>query len=404
MVDNVLIIGASHAAAQVVGTLRQRKFGGSITLVGDEAYLPYQRPPLSKKYLSGDLDRDRLLIRPESFYGGDGITVRTGCRIAALDPARSTATSQDGEQFVYDKLILALGARPREVDLPGAGLEGLHYLRAIDDVDRIRREVVPGCRLTIVGAGYIGLEVAAVAAGLGAAVTVIEAEDRVLSRVVSPEVSRFFADVHLNRGVELLTSARVAGFAGRKRVEKTVLSGGREIDSDVVIVGVGAVPNVELAQAAGLDVGDGIIVDDACRTSQADILAIGDCTYHPNALLGRRLRLESVHNALEQGKTAALGLCGESVRYAEVPWFWSDQYDLKLQIAGLPDDYDRRLLRGDPEKRSFACLYLRGRRLVAIEAVNEPRDFMQARPLIGSGAELDLNRLSDKSVPLKDLV
>lgn len=403
MTNRVVIIGAGHAAGQVVGTLRQQQFSGTISLVGEEASLPYQRPPLSKKFLAGELEPDRLLVRPPSFYEDDAVSVHLNCRIVSLDRERTVAVSARGQEFEYDKLVLALGARPRRFEVPGAELAGIHYLRTIEDVEGIRQELKPGSRLTIVGAGYIGLEVAAVAAALGAEVSVIEAEERVLARVASPEVSRFYEDVHRERGVELMLSSRVAAFAGGNRVEKTVLDDGREILSDLAIIGIGAIPNVELAEAAGLEVADGITVDERCRTSDELIYAVGDCTNHPNPLLGRRLRLESVHNALEQAKTAALNICGEKATYAEIPWFWSDQYEFKLQIAGLQENYDQLVLRGNPASRSFSCLYLSGNRLVAIEAVNRPQDFIQARRQIAERTALTVEKIADPSVALKDL-
>jgi 3-phenylpropionate/trans-cinnamate dioxygenase ferredoxin reductase subunit len=403
MTHRVLIIGAGHAAGQLVGTLKQRDFPGSVTLVGEEPWFPYQRPPLSKKFLSGELEAERLLVRPQSFYEDDAISVHRSCRIVSLDRQRAVAASEGGDEFGYDTLVLALGARPREFRVPGADLQGIHYLRTIEDVEGIRADLKPGSRLAIVGAGYIGLEVAAVAAAAGASVTVIEAEQRVLSRVVSPEVSAVYEDIHRERGVQILLSARVTAFTGGDRVQATVLDDGREIPTDFVVIGVGAVPNTELAAAAGLEVDDGIVVDEHCRTSDPLIYAAGDCTMHPNPLLARRLRLESVQNALEQARTAALNICGEPAVYSEIPWFWSDQYEFKLQIAGLQEGYDRMAVRGDPASRSFSCLYLDGDRLVAIEAVNRPQDFIHARRLITERTPLDVDKIPDPSISLKDL-
>lgn len=403
MTERILIVGAGHAAGQVVSTLMHRRFGGRITLVGEETSLPYQRPPLSKKFLSGELDVDRLLLRPASFYINPAISVHPGTRIASIDRARKIAISDSGETFPYDKLVLATGARPRTLDVPGAELEGVHYLRAIDDVERIRPALTAGKRLAIVGAGYIGLEVAAVAVGMGVSVTVIEAESRVLSRVVSPVVSDVYEAEHRKHGVELVLGAEVTDFAGEATLKSVQLADGRDIPADIAIIGIGAVPNTELAAQAGIEIANGIVVDDHCLTSDPDVYAVGDCTYHPNALLGRRLRLESVHNALEQAKTAAANLCGEDAAYADVPWFWSDQYDLKLQIAGLPEGDDQVVIRGNPEKRTFACLHLKKDRLIAIDAVNSPKDFMQARSLIAAGAALHTDRLADVGVSLRDL-
>jgi len=408
MTEKLLIIGAGHAAGQLVSTLIQRKYPGEITLVGDEPSLPYQRPPLSKKFLAGSLPAERLLVRPPSFYADAGVDVHTGQRIETLNTAAKTAKAADGRHFPYDKLVLALGARARRIRVPGARLNGVHYLRNIADVDAIRETLRPGLRISIVGAGYIGLEVAAIARDLEAEVTVIEATDRVLSRVVAPQISEVFQNVHADHGVRFEFMAVLEEFLGKDRVTSLRLADGRELATDLAIVGIGAEPNIELAAAADIAVDDGIVVDDRCQTSAADIFAVGDCTFHPNALLGRHIRLESVHNALEQARTAAANLCGDHVSYHEVPWFWSDQYDRKLQIAGLSAGYDSTIVRGHPHNGPYACLYLREGRLIAIDAVNNPKDFMQAKSLIAGGAMLIDDpadeRVADVSVGLGELL
>jgi 3-phenylpropionate/trans-cinnamate dioxygenase ferredoxin reductase subunit len=299
--------------------------------------------------------------------------------------------------------VLSLGAHPRHVDLPGVELSGVHYLRTIRDVDAIRKQFKPGCRLVIVGAGYIGLDVAAVAAQLGLDVAVIEMLDRVMSRVVSEQVSEFYQKEHRKRGVKLHLSADINDFSGDGNVHAVDLSDGTQIEADLVVIGIGVVPNTDLATVAGLEVSDGIVVDDHCRTSDPKIYAVGDCTCHPNALIGRQIRLESVHNALEQAKTAAANICGEDLRYAQVPWFWSDQYDLKLQIAGLSQNYDQTIIRGDPADRSFSCLYLNDGRLIAVDAINKPKDFMQSKKLIAEHAVIDASLLADSTVQLKEM-
>jgi 3-phenylpropionate/trans-cinnamate dioxygenase ferredoxin reductase subunit len=260
-----------------------------------------------------------------------------------------------------------------------------------------------GKRLVIVGAGYIGLEVAAVACQLGLQVTVVEMQDRVMKRVVSPQVSDFYEREHRSHGVQLMLDTGIDAFVGKERVNALLLADGTEIPADLVVIGIGIVPNTELAVEAGLEVNDGIVVDDCCRTADPDVFAIGDCTFHPNSILGRSVRLESVHNALEQARTVASNLCGERLCYAEVPWFWSDQYDLKLQIAGLSQGYDQALVRGDPASRSFSCVYLRDGRMIAVDAINNPRDFLQAKKLIGDGGAIDVDRVTDTDVELKDL-
>ena len=403
MGEKLVIVGAGHSAGQLVASLRQKKFAGQITLVGDEAHFPYQRPPLSKKFLAGELPAERLYLKPESFYADPSTDVRLNTRIERIDRTAREITTTKREAIPYDRLVLALGASARVLNSAGADLPGVHYLRCIQDVTDIQEHFGTRQRLVIVGAGYIGLEVAAVARTLGHDVTVIEMQDRVMSRVVSPQVSDFYEKEHRAHGVKFLLSTGLAGFSGDQRVSSVDLDNGDSLPVDLVVVGIGIEPNSELAAEAGLDVGDGIVVDDRCRTSDPGIFAIGDCTYHPNDLLGRSLRLESVHNAVEQAKTVAANICGEDVRYSQVPWFWSDQYDLKLQIAGLSQGYDQTVIRGKPDERAFSCVYLREGRLLAVDAVNSPRDFMQSKQLIARGAVVDPQRLADSSVALKDM-
>ena len=403
MVEKVVIVGAGHAAGQLIASLKQRKFAGDIVLIGDEPYLPYQRPPLSKKFLAGELTADRLYVKPESFYEDSQIEVRLETRVTEIDRERKTLKTDSDDEIQYDKLILALGSRVRRLPIDGADLDGVHYLRSIADVDGIRSEIGKKKSAVIVGAGYIGLEVAAVIRQLGLDVTVVEMADRVMSRVVSPEISDFYQIEHSTQGVRLRLSSGVARFRGDGRVEAVETDDGELIPADFVVVGVGIAPNTELASAAGLVVEDGILVDDRCQSSDADIYAVGDCTNHPNSIYDRRLRLESVHNALEQAKTAVSNICGVESHYSQVPWFWSDQYDLKLQIAGLSEGYDDVVIRGNPADRSFACLYLRDGKLIATDAVNSPRDFVQSKALIAAGTKIDREKLEDTEVELKDL-
>ena len=403
MSDTIVIAGAGHAAGQVVATLKQKQFAGRIVLIGDEPYLPYQRPPLSKKYLAGAMPAERLYFKPPAFYDAANIDVRLGTRIDALDRETRRVITADGESIAYDKLILALGSRVQTIPVAGAGLGGIHYLRSIADVDGIRAELDPGKSIVTVGAGYIGLEVAAVCRQRGLDVTVIELADRVMSRVVSPHVSAFFEELHRRHGVKLRLGAGLASFTGEGRVSGVVTSAGDTLEADLVVVGVGIVPNTEIAAAAGLAVDDGIVVDDRCMTEDPAIYAVGDCTSHPNGIYGRRLRLESVHNALEQAKTAAGNACGGDLRYDQVPWFWSDQYDVKLQIAGLSQGYDGVVIRGNPAEDAFACCYLQEGRLIAVDAVNSPREFMQAKDLIASHVVPDPGKLADPGIQLKAL-
>lgn len=403
MISRLIIVGAGHAAGQIVATLRQKKFAGEIHLIGEEHWLPYQRPPLSKKFLAGELPAERLYVKPPAFYEDPSLTVRLGTRIAGIDRKHRQVVPENGAAQPYDKLILSIGASARRLRLPGCELSGVHYLRTIDDVLAIREYVRKGRRMVIVGGGYIGLEVAAVTATLGMDVTVVEMQDRVMKRVVSPQISKIYEEVHRAHGVELRLNAGIDRFLGEKHVVGVKLADGQEIAADVVVVGIGIQPNVGLAAEAGLEVSDGIVVNDHCLTSDQDIFAVGDCTFHPNALLGRSIRLESVHNALEQARTAAANVCGEDLRYADVPWFWSDQYDLKLQIAGLSEGYDKAIMRGDAEQHSFSCVYLKGGRIIAVDAVNSPKDFIQSKKLIAQHATLDIAGVPDPAIELKDL-
>lgn len=403
MADTIVIAGAGHGAGQVVATLKQKGFAGKIILIGDEAHLPYQRPPLSKKFLSGDLEAERLHFKPASFYDDPQIEVHLNTRIECIDRAGKKVIAGDGVEFAYDKLVLALGSRVRKIEVPGHDLPGIHYLRSIADVEAIRSKMSGNKNVVIVGAGYIGLEVAAVCRQRGLDVTVIEMADRVLSRVVSPNVSDYFQLEHTKHGVKLLLSTGLAAFEGKRRVKRAITDDGQEIPTDFAVVGVGILPNSEIAEAAGLDVINGIIVDDTCRTADPDVYAIGDCTSHPNAIYGRLLRLESVHNALEQAKTAASNICGVESHYSQVPWFWSDQYGLKLQIAGLSEGYDDVVLRGDPSNGSFACCYLKDGVLIAVDAINSPHEFMQSKALIAERAKIDRDKLANAEMALKDL-
>lgn len=405
MSRTVVIAGAGHAAGQVVATLKQKHFDGRIVLVGEEPYLPYQRPPLSKKFLAGELSSERLYFKPESFYDDDAIEVLLDTQVGSIDRQNRTVTTGSDRRIGYDELVIATGSRVRRLPVPGAELDGVHYLRTIADVRGIRAEFDRGNRLVVVGAGYIGLEVAAVCRQLGMDVTVVEIADRVMSRVVSPHVSDFYALEHTSHGVKLRLSTGLAEFAGKDgRISGIVTSEGETIAADFVLVGAGIEPVTELAANAGLEVDNGIVVDDRCRTADPHIYAVGDCTSHPNTIYGRRVRLESVHNAVEQAKTAASNICGDEAHYAQVPWFWSDQYDLKLQIAGLSQGYDEVVLRGDPSARSFACFYLRDGVLIAVDAINSPREFMQSKAPIAARARIPPDRLADAKVAVKDLV
>jgi 3-phenylpropionate/trans-cinnamate dioxygenase ferredoxin reductase subunit len=404
MEDTLVLVGASHAAAQAVDSLRREGHAGRIVLIGDEPRLPYQRPPLSKKYLAGELEADRLWIRPAPFYEQRRVELMLGRRVERLDLSGHSVRLDDGSDIAYGRLLLATGARARPPAVPGADLPGVHCLRSMDDVDRIRAELSSVRRVVIVGAGYIGLECAASCIKLGLAVTVLEMADRVMSRVVAPQMSAFYGAEHASHGVAIRLSERVERFEGTGRVAAVRCADGSAYPADLVIVGIGILPNVELAAEAGIACDNGITVDQYCRTSDPDVYAIGDCASHPSPRYGRRIRLESVDNAFEQAKTVAANICGREVIHDKVPWFWSDQYDLKLQIVGLAEGFDRVVLRGDPATRAFSCCYLHGSELIALDAVNHVKDFMSARKLIAERAQFDLERLADPAVALKEAV
>jgi len=399
-----VVIGGGHAAGQAVASLRQDGFDGAIDVIGDEPYVPYQRPPLSKQYLSGEQTIERVYLRAAAFYAERKITLHLGVRGERIDRQAREVTLSNGKTLSYDKLLIATGSRARHLNIQGHELAGIHYLRTIDDVDAIRAEFGTGKRITIAGGGYIGLEVASVAVVNGLAVTVLEMEDRILKRVTTAAMSAFYHGLHTSRGVVIRTSTKVSGFEGRGRVEAVLTEAGERIPADLVIVGVGIIPNTEIASAAGIACDNGILVDDHCRTSDPDIYAAGDCTNHPNALLGRRLRLESVPNAMEQARVATANMNGGDATYASIPWFWSDQYELKLQMVGFSADGDVAIVRGDPAANQFATFYLKNGVVVAVDAVNSPREFMASRQMVDKRAKPDPAKLADPKVPLKELM
>ena len=409
----IAIVGAGQAAAQAVETLIKRGHQGLITLVGDEGLLPYQRPPLSKKFLAGTLDRDRLLIRHAAHYTDHGVDLRVGFAAASIDRAMRRIDIVDGSSVEYDRLLLATGSHPRLLPLPGAELVGVHYLRSVGDVDKLRAEIAPGRRAVIIGGGYIGLEVAATCREAGLDVTVLEAADRVMNRVVSPALSAFYEAEHARRGVRILCGARVdslvpekgdRSISGTLRAAAVRLEDGHEVPADFVLVAIGVLPTDALARAAGLDCDNGILVDEYCRTSDPHIWAAGDCARHPSIHYGTRVRLESVDNAFEQGTSAALNMLGIRTIHDKVPWFWSDQFDLKMVIVGLSAAHDEVVLRGDPASRAFSVCYLRDGELIAVETVNHTKDQMAARKMIPQKTRPDLAKLADPAVALKDAI
>jgi len=404
--QKVVIVGAGHAGGSAAAFLREYGFAGGVTLVGEEAVLPYQRPPLSKAWLKGEANEDHLILRPTAYYANSHIDVRLATSVVAIDRASRAVKLRDGQSLPYDWLILATGSTLRRIRAPGAELAGILLLRTTVDADQLKAAIRPGCKLAVIGGGYIGLEVAACARYLGADVTVIESEARVLSRTSSAPLAEFFQNYHRSKGVHLELNARVNGFVGRdSHVAGVSLADGRTIACDAALVGVGALGNDQLARDAGLACDDGIVVDDHARTADDRIFAIGDCTRRPLPRYGKMVRLESVPNALEQAKFAASAICGRPPPASEVPWFWSDQFDLRLQIAGLAFDVAETVIRGDPNDAKFAVFHLAADgRLQAVEAVNSTPEYMTGRLLIGKAKPVDRARLVDRTVPIKQLL
>lgn len=402
---DVMIVGAGHGGAQAAVALRQHGFTGSIGLVGSEPDLPYERPPLSKDYLAGEKEFERLLIRPADFWSERHIEIVTGTHIVAVDPVARQATAEGGARFAYGKMIWAAGGVPRKLSCEGGDLAGVHVVRCRAEVDRIRAELPDVGRIAVIGGGYIGLETAAVLNRLGKDVIVIEALDRVLARVAGPEISDFYQSEHRAHGVDVRLGQIVDRIIGRDgRAAGVRLASGEEIAADMVIVGIGIIPSVAPLLEAGAPGTNGVDVDSCCRTGLPDIYAIGDCAAHENGFAGgMRLRLESVQNAHDQAATAVKAILGRPEPYQAVPWFWSNQYDLKLQTVGLSLGHDATALRGRPEARSFSLVYLRGGRVIALDCVNAVKDYVQGRKLVAEGIAPDRARLADPAIPLKEL-
>ncbi|WP_093565997.1 FAD-dependent oxidoreductase [Methylobacterium sp. 174MFSha1.1] len=402
----IVVVGAGQAGFQAAASLREAGFDGSLTIVGDEPAAPYQRPPLSKAYLSGKATPETLALRPAQFYADHRIALRLGARAAALDPAARQVALATGERLPYDHLILATGARNRPLPLPGADLTGLHQLRTLAEADALRQRLDGVARIVVVGAGFIGLEFAAAAAARGIGVTVVEAGDRVMARAVSPAISAFFRAAHEAAGIRFVFGTGVTRLVGAEsRVTAVETADGRSLPADLVLVGIGIVPNVDLAAAAGLPVADGVVVDRALLTADPSISAIGDCAVFPSSFAGDApTRIESVQNAVDQARCVAARLTGRAVPYGALPWFWSDQGRWKLQIAGLAAPDDRALTRGDPATGAFSVFRYRQDRLVAVESVNRPADHMIARRLIAEGRPLAPDRAADPAFDLRALV
>lgn len=402
MTSSCIIIGASHAAAQACVSLRQGGWEGQITVIGDEPDLPYHRPPLSKDFLSGDKEIDEILIRPPSVYENANIELKLGVRVGAINREDKTVLTDDGETLSYDKLILTTGARVRHLPVPGADFEGVYYLRDTQDVRAIKAAVAPKKKAVIIGGGYIGLETAASLRKQGMNVTVLEAMPRILQRVTAPIMSDFYKRIHTEEGVQILEGVMASEIQLSGDGLYVITACEKTLAADMVIIGIGVIPNTELAEMAGLDIGNGIEVNEFCQTSDADIYAAGDVTWHYNPIYKRHCRIESVPNATEQAKVVANHINGKLTPYNSLPWFWSDQFDLKLQIAGLSEGYDDIIIRGDNEdSRSFAAFYFKGDHFLAVDAVNSPREFMMSKMALTKGKSLDKAVLADPDADLK---
>jgi 3-phenylpropionate/trans-cinnamate dioxygenase ferredoxin reductase subunit len=404
--ETTVVVGGGHAAGVLLTTLIQNQYRHQVVLVGEEHHPPYQRPPLSKNYLAGEVTRESLYLKPRSVYEEAGQKLRLGVRVEQIDRDSKTVRLSNQDTLKYDRLVLATGSHVRRLKAPGADLEGIHYLHDIADADALRDQLAPGKRLVIVGGGYIGLEVAASAIKKGVQVTVLEAAGRLMQRVTGPEMSAFFYEKHSGAGVDVRLNTAVTGFeAGdQDRVAGVTLADGGTVPADIVLVSIGIIPETALAEAAGLPCDDGVVVDEFARTGDPDILAIGDCTRHRNLFFEQPQRMESVANAVDQARTAAATLMGEDKPYDAAPWFWSNQYDVRLQMVGLSKYHDQRVVRGNPGDGSFAVFYMREGHLIAVDAVNLPMAFMVGKKLVYQRKSVNPEALSDMDVDLKSLV
>ncbi len=402
---DIIIVGAGHGGAQAAIMLRQLKCEGSIAMIGDEDEIPYERPPLSKEYFAGDKPFERILIRPQKFWDEREVAMLLGKRVVSVDPAAKTVATDDGETFGYTHLIWATGGAPRMLPIPGGDLPGVQGVRTRADVDAMKLASETAQNIVVIGGGYIGLEAAAVLRKFNKPVTLLEAMPRVLARVAGEDLSRFYEGEHRAHGVDVRLGVSVVALAGESRVTGVTLAGGETLPADLVIVGIGIIPAVAPLIAAGAVGENGVAVDAQCRTSLPDIFAIGDCATHANAFAdGAMIRLESVQNANDQANTVARTIMGDAQPYHAVPWFWSNQYDLKLQTVGLSTGFDTSVTRGDPAARSFSVVYLKQGRVIALDCVNAVKDYVQGKALIVAGTIANPEQLADASVPLKALL
>ena len=402
--QSAVIIGGSHAAVQLVISLRQNGWEGQITVVSEEPHMPYHRPPLSKAYLAGDSSEEQLALRAPAAYEKLDVNFMLGVSVKRIDTQAYKLELDNNQTLPFSKLALCTGARARPLPIPGADLQGVHYLRTMDDVGGIQQSAASAKTAVIIGGGYIGLETAASLSKLGIAVTILETESRLLKRVASETTSEFYLRLHQQHGTDIRCNTMATAIEGDAAVTGVVCGDGNKISADMVIIGIGVIPNTELACDAGLDVDNGVLVNEFAQTSHRDIVAAGDCTNHPNPMLKTRLRLESVPNATEQAKAAAASICGIEKQYAELPWFWSDQYDVKLQIAGMNQGYTDAVIRGDSGSSSFSVFYLKDNLILAADCINRPKDFMLAKKLIMQGKPTEAAALADETTELKTLM
>ena len=403
MKNDAVIIGAGHAGGMTAISLRQRQYQGSITLIGEENYLPYQRPALSKGFLAGEIEEKRLYLKSQDYFDKNNIRIIRNCKVVAIDRNNKTILLENQKQLGYEKLVIATGSIVNKLKTSSKETD-LYYLRTIRDSLKIREKLRSKNKITVIGAGYIGLEIASIATKQNLEVSVLELENRVMGRVVSAEVSDFFQKKHQSEGVEFKFNTSITDIEDRGKQKRIICSDGSFLNTDVVIIGVGIKPNIELAKSSGLTCDNGILVDANGQTSDPHIFAVGDCSNHPNNIFKQRLRLESVQNAVEQAKSIAASIAGSHKPYQEVPWFWSDQYNIKLQIAGISQDHDHRVIRGFPEEEKFAVFYQKEKRLIAVDAINSPKEFMVGKKWIAMQAKIPFELIRNVDVDLKKIV
>ena len=402
--ENLLIIGAGQSAIQCISTLKKEGYSGSITLVGEEEHLPYQRPPLSKGFLEDSIGKERLYFKKLEFFTENKVQLYLGLSAEKLEIDNQKVYLSDNSVLEFDKLVFATGSRVRLLDFPGSELKSIFYLRDLDDAEAIKKDLETSENLVIIGAGYIGLEAAAIAAKKNKKVTIIEMADRVMNRTVDPQISEYYLNLHESYGVKFHFNTSLETINEVSNSLEVVCSDGTEVKADSVLIGAGVVPNIELAEEAGINCDNGIIVNEFGQTNFKNIYACGDCTNHPNKILNKNLRLESVHNAMEQAKTVASSVMNNPMEYNQVPWFWSDQYDHKLQIVGLSGDHDMVTMRGNTNDAKFMLFYTKDEELIAVDAINNPKEFLISRKLVANKVKIKPKVISDLNTNLNDLI